>query len=730
MNSGVVNISSSTPPIYGGIYNNVYGLDESSDGIVVKVPANFLNAYHAAKGWKDIADQIISQEAKTDYTISTTAKPESSGIHEKIGEDNLNNVISLKVSGTINSYDIMIMRNKMHNLQHLDLTDAQIVANSFQYYTGYSTEDNVLGSYAFANLSSLLTVKLPKSITRIGSNAFNGCSGLVRVEGQAGIKSIGEYAFSDCNRLKEVTFGDGLESIGSNAFSSCYKLQNITLPVGLQYIKICAFEGCSNLTSLKLPEGLKSIGYAAFKSCRNLVSVDLPSTLESIDGRNSFIDYGAFSGCSKLTSIKLPDRLKTIGNSAFSRTALTEIHIPSSVTSIGECAFDISTLADVYAYTVEPIQIAQNTFSTWTTAILHVPSFSYSRYYWNTQWSQFSKVVEYEGNYPYNYFYANNDLHFDDDTGIMEGTPDADLNMGAGLIVETTKSKLHLGKVTMSETGSIIANDNLTVDELYLNMEINGFQWYFISLPYRVKTSNITAPGNYVIRYYDGNERASRGGGGWKDYTGTYLQPKQGYIIQCDNYGTLTMLVEKGDMDFSGGTRQDALANYASSSAQNASWNFLGNPHSSYFDIDDTGYEAPITIWNGSSYQAVRAGDDQYHLAPMQGFFVQKPEGKDEISFPASGRHTYNQWADRVAAKEKSASRSRGNDNVIRHIVNLTIGLGESIADQARVVYNELKSADYEMDCDAAKFLSTQSAAQLYTLGQDGTQYAIRADAQ
>ncbi len=662
MNSGVVKLNASTPPIYGYTYGNV----------IFKVPGTALDTYRTADGWKDIADRIISLDAKTEYTITTTAKSESSGIHEIIGEDNLNNVMSLKVSGTINSYDLMIIRNKMHNLMHLDLTDANIVANSFQYFSGYCTENNILGGYVFYNFQTLQTVKLPKTITCIGYDAFYNCDALKSVEIPSGVNTIESYAFYDCDALK----------------------------------------------SIKLPEGLKSIGYNTFHSCNSLESVELPSTLESIE-------ESAFRNCGNLANVNLPSRLKYIGGSAFANTSLKEIHIPSSVTSIGGGAFDISGLSDVYAYTIEPIQISQNTFSAWNTATLHVPSFSYSRYYWNTQWSQFSKIVEFEGTFPYDYFYANSDLRFDDETGIMEGTPDADLNWGAGLIVETTKSKLHLGKVTMSETGSIIANDNLTIDELYLNMEINGFQWYFISLPYRVKVSNITAPGNYVIRYYDGNERASRGGGGWKDYTGTYLQPKKGYIIQCDNYGTLTMLVEKADMDFSGGARQDDLTTYVASNAQNASWNFLGNPHSSYFDIDDTGYDAPITIWNGYSYQAVRAGDDQYHLAPMQGFFVQKPEGKNEISFPASGRHTYNQWADRVAAKEKSATRSRGNDNAIRRIVNLTIGLGDSIADQARVVYNELKSVDYEMDCDAAKFLSDQTAAQLYTLGQDGTQYAI-----
>ena len=313
MNSGVVKLNASTPPIYGYTYGNV----------IFKVPGTALDTYRTADGWKDIADRIISLDAKTEYTITTTAKSESSGIHEIIGEENLNNVMSLKVSGTINSYDLMIIRNKMHNLQHLDLTDANIVANSFQYFSGYCTEDNILGGYVFYNFQTLQTVKLPKTIT----------------------------------------------SIGYSAFYNCYALKSVEIPSGVNTIESYAFYGCSALNSIKLPESLKSIGYDTFRSCNSLESVELPSTLESI-GENAFLL------CGRLATVNLPSRLKSIDYSAFRSTLLKEIHIPSSVTYIGEKAFDISSLTDVYAYTIEPIQISQNTFSAWNTATLHVPSFS------------------------------------------------------------------------------------------------------------------------------------------------------------------------------------------------------------------------------------------------------------------------------------------------------------------------------------------------------------------
>ena len=41
------------------------------------------------------------------------------------------------------------------------------------------------------------------------------------------------------------------------------------------------------------------------------------------------------------------------------------------------------------------------------------------------------------------------------------------------------------------------------------------------------------------------------------------------------------------------------------------------------------------------------------------------------------------------------------------------------------MVFNAQKSADYELDCDAAKFFSSEQVAQLYSLDEQQTSYAI-----
>ena len=112
--------------------------------------------------------------------IEATAQATTSGIQKAIPQDKLRSVVSLKVKGSINSYDIMIMRNKMDNLHYLDLSEVDVVANPYEYYTGYCSQDSVLGPHSFADLSKLLTVKLPNSVKYINC-AFANCWNLKSV---------------------------------------------------------------------------------------------------------------------------------------------------------------------------------------------------------------------------------------------------------------------------------------------------------------------------------------------------------------------------------------------------------------------------------------------------------------------------------------------------------------------------------------------------------------------
>ena len=661
--------------------------------VLVNVPKESLSSYKSANCWKDMAKRIFPIGTKFDYDVTTVAQPSTSDLLDKVGLKNANSVVSLKVKGSINSYDIMVIRNKMDNLHYLDLSDANVVENSYEYYTGCSTKNDIIGRNAFRDLSKLITVSLPNSVKTIESGALYNCTKLMSIVLPEKLESIehGDWdngAFANCSSLTDVKF-KACNKIGSRAFSSCNALNHITLPSDLKTIGQYAFSRCYNLHSVDFPPLLESIGSYAFQSCA-LDSISLPG-LTSID------EY-AFQNCSNLKEVKVPSTLESVGDNAFE---------------------GCSNLNDVFTYTILPVKINQNTFCTYETATLHVPEQSYNNYFWDTEWSQFHAFEDF--NEPYKYFYLNKEYIL---ASRIDGCPNIDIRDNGGLIVKGDAIQ-NAGDIHVSGSGTIIANGNVDASKFHIDIDVTSNYWYFLSFPFDVKLSDIAAPGQFVFRKYDGATRASQGAGGWKDLDASdkWLHRGTGYIFQSAESGKLTLTVVKekfGKLEAE--DVQETLGTFASSNEQNASWNFVGNPHTSYFDMDDLGYNAPITYWNGMSYEAVRPGDDNYVFKPFQAFFVQKPKDVNEMEFGAEFRLT--QTDSQKRSSDNKAKRLAKGVDFNRQMVNLTLSDG-TYTDKTRVVFNEDKTQRYELDCDAAKFESSTVVPQLYTLEANNVKFAI-----
>ena len=695
----LVKMASATPPA-------ITSTEQFDDYTAIVIPDGAYDTYCNTPYWKLFKNQFTTHGNLT-RVVNVEQDSTGSNLSVVIGEQNLPFVVGLKIVGSINSYDIMIMRNKMTLLRNLDLSEATIVANEYEYYQGCHTEDNVIGANSFRDIN-LCSVILPNNVVKIGSGAFYRCRYLTGIVIPDAVEYIDESSFSECGLLKTAYIGDGVKTIERFAFNEC-----------------------DNLTDLHLGKSLMAIGPYAFHSCDNLRNIEFGKKLLYISG-------DAFSDCYSLTDVVLPGSLIEIGESAFrSCSKLKEVKIPSSVKNIGGEAFSGCPLEKVYTYTIEPTSINQNTFSCYKTARLYVPATSYYNYYWNTQWSQFTELVEF--NEPYEYFYLNGDYSLTDESGRIDGTPDMEMNQTSGITVQGDSiqeiNTIELNYNANNGAGaSIIAGDgntaadvaNLIAMNMNVNIGVDGNRWYFFCFPFDLALDSVECTSDYVFYSYDGLKRA-QGLSGWVKVTDdvTTLNKGNGYIFQSSYTGVLTIHVGSEYLEFKGKSEQDILHSYESSDAYDASWNFLGNPFISYYDIQDLAkeYDAPIVVWNGNGYDVYKPGDDDYQLKPFEAFFVQKASGKSAIEFLPNYRITYNEAQNKAATHAARRAQVGTPMDLDRQLVNISIMSQDSLTDRTRIVYSVNASMDYEIGVDAAKF-QADGVPQLYTLNGK-TKYAI-----
>lgn len=263
-------------------------------------------------------------------------------------------VEQLTVCGPINGTDIEFLHQKLPNLQTLNLTEARIVNGGDSYHqwtvddngntskygsNSFNTVNDVVGEYMFAYMTSLRSISLPSTATKILHHAFSDCQNLMEVIIPSSVDSIGNAAFSAdrqsyCNQIKSLSLPEGLRQINDKTFYKMESLASINIPASVISIGKQAFYGCDSLKSIVLPDNLVSIGEYAFYDCKAMAgTIDIPSTLKTIP-------YRAFYGCSNLTAVNFHEGLTSINQDAFNGCkSLTEISFPTTLTTLGVNAF-------------------------------------------------------------------------------------------------------------------------------------------------------------------------------------------------------------------------------------------------------------------------------------------------------------------------------------------------------------------------------------------------------
>ncbi|MBR0366256.1 MAG: leucine-rich repeat protein [Clostridia bacterium] len=152
---------------------------------------------------------------------------------------------NLTISGTgampdFATYGKTPWNDQINNIKHLIVEEGITHIGAFTL-----TPATVSGQ-----ISALLSITLPSTVTSIGNNAFNVCK-----------------------KLKDVKLPVGLETIGQNAFRYDESLTVINIPEGVREIDNFAFARCTSLAALYLPSTLERIGNSAFSDCNNIKDV-------------------------------------------------------------------------------------------------------------------------------------------------------------------------------------------------------------------------------------------------------------------------------------------------------------------------------------------------------------------------------------------------------------------------------------------------------------------------
>ena len=643
--------------------------------------------------------------------------------------------IALKVNGTPTAADFTTLKT-LKNLMELDLSDAALTElpnNAFQdlrllTWVTLPAHLETIGDYAFYNNYSLRDMAMPATLKSIGVQAFRSCISLDRAVIAEGVAVSNEAYYG--SGIRSITLPATMRTVPTGLCANCSELTHIRFN-GQVVINESAFEGCTALTELNLPESVQWMMSSSFRDCNSLTSVTLPSMLKYV--------YRPFFNCRNLKEI----------------TCLT---IAPPYPAGAHIRGDIGDKG----------------------CTLRVPQQAVDDYQVASQWSDFDVVGIDQlpsalGIYAPLTFDASAtwpaDYHPDMDMGMTVNYWGGRVSgaLGRGMLTNDGRQMLSLGEMRqfynfyncrsygnadkMQFFTSLINNGPMRADNITVELRFMPGYWENIALPFDVRVGDIEvyvkgvgqqlSDVPFAIYGYDATKRAEGDlDHAWVRMTAdSILHAGRGYIWQTTLNGYHAQLetpesqffvhalqtVNK-PMFFRTDNVEVPLQKIYSEFAHNRSWNFIGNPYPSFFDIRWMDTTAPIVVWDYTQstnhYWAYSPLDDDYILHPGQAFFMQRPLDGETVVFDREGRQHDLVPRDYIPAGARRMAAAKKQRQVVNLMLSGSNGQdGQLTLDRTRFVINEAASLDYEQGRDAPKF-SNPGGTDLYT-HRDGVRYAI-----
>lgn len=291
--------------------DNCINIDSNySKNLYIGNNCNNLVIFRIGKDYLSIPDYFYS-------SVITQEKPVERYLYQELEEEES----SINLADTVNFIDKEIKKiclqywdtNKDNKLTYGELAEIKQLNRAFyqktkieyfpefKYFTGLNTIDDS----AF-KASSIESITIPNSVTKIGQGAFSMCRQLSLINLPQNLAKIDMSAFNSCSNLRSITIPQNVVTLERQVFYNCNLLKSVTLNEGLKRIKANAFKGCTSLKSITIPESVTNIEQSAFA---NVEIVHMLSTTPPTITSNSFesaTDIYVPVGCGSIYREKWP----------------------------------------------------------------------------------------------------------------------------------------------------------------------------------------------------------------------------------------------------------------------------------------------------------------------------------------------------------------------------------------------------------------------------------------